>query len=361
MQSRNYIIDFYRCILMICVIIGHTYYSIFRIPGERLVICHNLAVDCFFMISGLFMAKQIDSMISDGLSPYNQFVEFQVNRLKRLYPVYFLYLIFIEVYRISKGLSVIDEFISFWPSIFMMSGLNTWSAISVEWYVNALFWVGFVISGILFLNKELAVKYIFPILIWLNFSLIHAVYEGLNLNANNPLGGVITAGVFKAILGITVGMEIYYISKIEYLKELLKKAKILTIIGEIIAIVALIYCFSRKSPGQTDYIVYFGFPLILFLSFNNCNLCLRPLNKKIWQKIGIHTYTIYLTHQIVIYVYRELDFQNLIGEKNTYLLLVCISFAVGVILDKVIKIICSLFKSCSWKGVVVANIKNGKK
>ena len=44
-----------------------------------------------------------------------------------------------------------------------------------------------------------------------------------------------------------------------------------------------------------------------------------------------------------------------------FVLLVCISFAVGVILDKVIKIICSLFKSCSWKGVVVANIKNGKK
>lgn len=60
MKERHYELDFIKVCMTLCVVIGHTYCAMLRIEGEQSVIMQNVAVDVFFMISGLFIGRYFD-------------------------------------------------------------------------------------------------------------------------------------------------------------------------------------------------------------------------------------------------------------------------------------------------------------
>lgn len=245
-KESFYTIDFFRIVFTIGVIFGHAYCNLYRqtwmlTHTEDRISVHNMCVDAFFIISGIFMAMRIERKMED---PFLIYCRYQIDRVKRLFPpLLFVSCVGILIDVFQYRLESIGQLIRYWPTFFLLTSINNVPGVKgAFWYVSVLFWTGILISALLVFKQKLSKYVIFPLLIIGSFSIMYCKYGTLNLGNNPLIFGALSAGNLRGICGLAVGVELYFIS--EELKENSFHKCVIAIL-EISATLGILYCVTR--------------------------------------------------------------------------------------------------------------------
>ena len=329
MKEKNYLFEFIRLLFTVSVIISHASATIYK--GE--IVSGNVAVDGFFMLSGLFMAKQLHDR--QGGAEEKIFVNYHLHRIKRLFPMYFL----------SCMTGIFFSAIFFhkiplknWPALYFLGDINGIPGFWVTWYVAALFWAGIFVSAFLIWKEKLSVLVIFPLLFFITFSYMYS-YHNLWLYAQPLIKGFFSVGIVKAVCALIVGTEVFYLS--QWLKN--KKERVKSKVRKIFAFlceIIFIYGFASSfwiwfSPR--NFFVYLYVPLIMLVILLEEEFIFRIFNRKIFAFLGKLTYSVYLTHLYFIKFLEKTGFCEKIFPVITYIVLVPAAFFIGWIFCKIEK------------------------
>lgn len=197
---------------------------------------------------------------------------------------------------------------TFMLNVVMMAG---WGGIpniiNGIWYVTVLFWGGCFLFNILALYKEKAECLIIPLITLL--CLFYLVNHSGTLTGHQ-LGiefNLLSKGTIRGILGLTVGIYTFQICKkctaIRINNEKLINA-IMTLL-EFVSCFLLIksICF-RQGQDISDFNVYFYISYIIGLLYFKKEKLLKFLSFNFWGYVSDLSYTIYLTHLIVLEILR---------------------------------------------------------
>jgi peptidoglycan/LPS O-acetylase OafA/YrhL len=250
-----------------------------------------VAVDLFFVLSGVVIALTYESRISTGLS----FTQFLGNRFARLYPLFFLTMLvgLFHAYalvlagksepgvwvRVSNALSVI-------PNLLMQPALNVngnqalfpfdgtaWSVFAEVWINLAFyFWV------------RAGQRYLLPIIVIAAGCLIWLVFLRGSIDAGWG-AGQISFGLLRAVTGFFIGVGLYRFR--EQFSKMLRPIPVELVIAAI-----LLY---PMLPGEQSY----SDLLVVMLLIPLCVGCAMQrrswlLENRVMQWLGLTSYSIYL-------------------------------------------------------------------
>ena len=259
-----------------------------------------IAVDLFFILSGFFFMYKSDFQKSIW--------EFLKKKLIRLYPL-FIFLLGISF--LISTIFQIYEF-NFYQAILTLFGFNGTSLslnlglypeIHLFWYVSAMLWV-LMFYYYLYQNfSEKCVNLTIIILTYISYSiLVHFIWANWE-----PFYGIINSGMLRAIGGIGVGVLIanwYKKYKIPIREFSINRfGQLLITIIEFMCLYFIIndlILHSIKFDNKFLFVVVFALTLILFLS--NKGWISRMLNRNIFVNLAQYTYSIYLSHGLVILI-----------------------------------------------------------
>lgn len=250
-----------------------------------------VAVDLFFVLSGVVIAMTYESRIVAGMS-CGQFLG---NRLARLYPLFFLtmlvglshsYALFLSGKlepatwsRLSDEMSVVSNF-------FMQPSLNAEGKQALfpfdgpAWSVFAEIWVNLVF----FLWVQAGQRYLAPIVVLAAGCLVWLVLRSGSIDAGWG-GAQIPFGLLRAVSGFFIGVTIYRYRE--------KFANVLRHISvEIIIIAIFLYPNLKGGQSFSDLFVV----LILIPVCVGCAMKAHAwfLENRLMQWLGMISYSIYL-------------------------------------------------------------------
>lgn len=300
-------IDFLRVVFCVCVIIGHIYITFYMQTDEKeIMVMQNMSVDAFFMIAGIFMAKSCRKISSQngGLEMGYSLVRYTSQRIKKLYPLYIITSFIYVIWYLYIGTIQLKEIPDFWPVIFWGEGINGLPNLTVMWYVSSLIWMGLFLSACLVFWEKKSVTAIFPILIFLTFSYMYAIYGNLSLNALPLINNWFSAGNIKGLCGIACGIEVYYIAN--YIKNnFLKINSRYVLCAEVLSILGIIYCLFRRGLGKHNFLIYPCMFVLLLILLLRKERVLRFYNVHIIRLLGSITYATYLIHMLIIEIVKK--------------------------------------------------------
>lgn len=336
-EKRNNLFDFLRVIFALSVMISHASGKIYQ--GN--IVSANVAVDGFFILSGLFMAKHLYAHKDE--KPEQLFFNYQLGRICRLFPMYAL----------SCFTGILFDAVFFhsfealrWPAIYFLGNINNIPGYWVTWYVSCLFWAGLLVSALLVWKRNISILVIFPITFFITFSVMYS-YGNLWLYAMPLIKGVFSAGLVKALCALCVGADIFYASI--YLKDHIEKIrpsakKLIAVLCELLFLTGFTSSyFIGFSPA--NFLVYLYVPAILIVFLLNEQVIFKIFDRKIFASLGKMTYAVYLTH---LYFLAFLEYTGVcknIPPVVTYLALIPITFFIGWIFCKLEKLCIHTMKS----------------
>ena len=259
----------------------------------------NKAVDMFFMISGfLFSLKlNLDRPIT----------EFLLKKFIRLWPT----LVFVIL--VSFLISIIGIFdFNFYDDLLAILGLSGTGLVlriaesaSVFWYVSAMIWTMLLFMYLLKNYQLKTVNLIIAALIFFSYSFIIHATEGEIRGHTNTYCYVFNLGMLRALGGIGIGYFIgeWYKAHSEKIRKLHVSfvKKLLVTLVESLCLSFTIYnliLHKFKFNNQIIYIIVFTFILTFFVIKKG--FLSEFLDKKVFSKISKYTYSIYMTHLLIL-------------------------------------------------------------
>ena len=332
MQNRILSLDAFRLILALCVLIGHTYVVLYRIGPSKCGV-QNIAVDGFFILSGFFMGLGIAKTAFSFHEDINYvFLKGAVKRFCRLWPEYFFALLFVFI---MKGIFFHSyEWYALPFNLILISQVDKVPGIvNGSWYVSVLFWGGSFISYLLLTKQKAAFCFYLPMVIFLSFMYIYPVYNHLSLHGTNHfLFGAYSMGFIKGIMDMAIGVECFFVS--HYLKshrinikKIYKKSIVLLFEG--LGLFLMLYAWTFKGVNYTNFLVLFGYVILLIILSLHREIFLSFLSWKKWQYISPVAYMLFLTHVLWLTIIKKyIPYQNY-PEWVVYasIVIFCTSFA----------------------------------
>ena len=349
--------DSLRFIACMIIVVYHAGINIYGYDTPMCFKSAGLAVEVFFVLSGFLLANSYYKSLNNGMSAPENCKNYFLTRIKRLYPEYIfaLLLCLLLIPLFVRGINTQ----TFLLNVLMMGG---WGGVpnimDGIWYVVVLFWGGCLCFNLLSLYKDKATFFIFPAISCL--CLFYLINNGYTLTGHQmPIEfGLLSRGTIRGLLGITVGIYCFqlcqYIKnlKIEFKQNLLSFS---LFVLEIISVVLLIkLILFRNGQNLADYNIYFYTSYILGLLYFGKEKLLKFLSWKIWLPFVKLSYTIYLTHLILLPILRvkwpDLTTMSMY-KMYTIIVILCVGFGA----------ICYYIqKNCliKLKGIFLVPIKN---
>ena len=356
-------LDGLRAIAILLVMFGHISSSLnwpvesaFQKPFNLLTNMGWVGVQLFFVLSG-FLITQI--LLKDRAKP-NYFKNFYIRRSLRIFPIYYLTLLFFFVlipliYGIPEWLGdSVDDQIWFWTYLqnwnrpFSNHGALAplWSlAIEEQYY---LIWPLFVF---LFQNKTLKLICFFmivsaPIFRFFLYNHLPDYVEGENIAKATAYNFTIARWDAIAV-GSLIGILVKE-GKTHLLQSVAKFGIIIFAIV-ILTQIALFSNFTSVAPGiglfnQSTAAFFFGCVIILIYSSIDSNWSVRALELAPLKSIGKVSYSMYLFHlplSVVWINYWDVSFESMSGLKTlfvvfaNYVTLVLITYGLSLVSWKV--------------------------
>ena len=303
-KTEHYLVlDADRGIAALAVFIYHLKTFVFpdiKVPGILTLSSSYLAVDLFFLMSGIVLSKAYETRIKNEEMSFLRFIKV---RFFRLYPLYFLGL------ALGLGYMVIKAFIDaepvdtaanlgrsltlnlfflpdFWngKDIFIFNPAS-WS-LSLEWIINIIF----VLALVKFSNKALIV-----ITILSGAALAYLGFENQNIDLGWS-GENFDGGLARIAFSFTLGIFIYRLLQNPRLK-LISWSGGMTLALLVCLLFALIHPPSWTSVYYDFFLVYVFFPIFCFLS---CNAATPQFLSKAFSVLGQVSYALYILHTPLI-------------------------------------------------------------
>ena len=255
------------------------------------------AVDLFFILSGFFLVLTTD--FSGNLW------EFIKKKLIRFYPVtIFTLLGFFVMTRFCRLKFLYCENFLTLCNITGTPLSLSYGNLSGYWYISNMFWI---FLFIFFCRKNFSKKSIdlcIALLSFFSYAFIIQKQNGI-INGNLNAYGIVNVGLMRGLGGIGIGYLIgeWYKSSAEKLHSLNLPVyvKLLLTIVEGYSIFFIISRMMFSKPEFRNEIVFIAVFVIIILCFLlKQGYISRLLDCDIWVKLSMYTFSIYLTHFLVL-------------------------------------------------------------
>ena len=229
-----------------------------------------IAVEFFFILSGFLIAKSYFEKNRKKLLPILK------NKLKKLYPAYFIALIsLIMVYSLKwYNLNIIswmndsNHASNFIADILLLqgSGISNFNYINgPAWYVSALL---LNIPLIIYILKKSETKY-YPIIFGILSIALYSFFiiRDYSMTPNYFIAGFISSAILRGLAGISLGIFSYYIYK-EYNSKVKNMNGILFNIIELILFIAFIRLLIFREPSRLNILILPTTALLIIMMFS---------------------------------------------------------------------------------------------
>jgi len=275
-----------------------------------------MGVEFFFILSGLFMAKSIDSKrnVNDKNDIGGDSWSFLINKYKSFFTyhiiafiILFIVTIIINEYSLSK---IVVTFIDSIPSIFLlqMTGIPCEALNHIEWYLSAMIISMAIIYPICKKSFDLFIKYIAPVCSILILGYLGYTYG--YLTGVNVWTGFAFKGLIRGFAEIMLGTFAYYLSKkLANNKDNLDKYRFFITVVEwllyISVIVFMVLTVNEKYEFTALIAIFFG----IVISYSDISYSNKLFNNKICYSIGKFSLPVYLSQlsaiNIAVVVFSE--------------------------------------------------------
>ena len=257
------------------------------------------AVDLFFMLSGLFYAITYSPALTTG--------KFLLKKIIRLYPVF---LFCLAVYYILTLFSSYKFFI--WNALLNIFGFNCTTYVigdtghlGVFWYASTMTWVLLLLHYSLKCFDKDKIKLAAGTLAFLIYGFIISSHHGKINSPTLCFHGIVTMGMLRGLAGISVGYIIgdWYKNNIKMIKDwdVCFSGKLLMSFVTMSCLYFIIkYMIFVKWTFKNDTLFLVAFILLIVLFLLNKDFISRLLNNNIWGIFSKYTYSIYISHIVVI-------------------------------------------------------------
>ncbi len=298
--SKYYSIEFLRGILALIVATCH--FLLINSENINFEVISSLSVEIFFVISGFVLAPQILRIFNT--SKFINFRIFLTRRFLRTVPIYLFYLILISIFLGEIFTKNFFKHFFFIQNFLEISQENdyypiAWSLSVEEWFY--LLFIPFLFLTNKFLQKEVAYYLIFWIFI---FFFIRLIYF---LNNDFSFGQDIRRITLFRLDAISFGI-IFYIYK-QYIIELLNKFKKFAFFFLFILYLIFVNNIGTNSVfiSQILLLICNLFSIICFYFFITEENFFKKKLKKISIFLGRVSYSIYLSHLLIILVLKKFN------------------------------------------------------
>ena len=306
MEGKLKNIEFIRIIGCIAIILFHLLYN----SDLEITKNGNKAVDLFFIISGFFFIYKINLNIS--------LFQFVKHKLIRLYPVILFAFLIVFI------LSLFGIFhINFYNEIFLLLGL-TGTALSTNiyemplgqcWYCSSLVWILVLFFYLLKNYKIKNVNLVIALGVFFCYSFILDARNGIINGMTDNYYHIFNLGLMRAFGGIGIGYFIgnWYKDNCQKFFNL-KLGFFPKIYISVLEFICLYFVISNLTfhnsfcPNHFIFIIAFIILIMLFL-FKKGYLS-QFFDKQIFCQLGKYSYSIFVTHLIVIYPLRQFYFDK---------------------------------------------------
>ena len=291
-----YKLESLRGIAVCVVILAHSPYMVWQ-KEPLFMIYADLAVDFFFILSGMVMALAYQDRIKQGLS----FKSYILLRLGRLYPLHIFTLFVWGIYiLIKKSLNVDVEFElteniwTFVSNVFLVHSLGTNNALSwnfPSWSISAEFFTYLFFYGFILFNKNQRLIYPF---------IISVICYGILFMLNKTGIGEFTYnyGFIRCLSGFFIGVFVFRLKKKTNL-DLSSMISLFEVIPIVLLTVLLVY-----SPGISfnyDLLIILAFTMFIYVfSEKKDGFIGKILSTNALITLGKYSYSIYLIHALVL-------------------------------------------------------------
>ena len=316
MENRIKNIEFLRIIACLAIVLLHLcgkdylfiegfrnvdfYESLYKMTRNS-----QKAVDFFFIISGFFFAYKLNLKYS--------LFEFVRHKVLRFLPV----MLFTSAIGLILSLFGYLKW-DFYSNLYCLLFLNGTgmsyeihdTPIGVSWYCSSLLWVSIFILSLRKTFDKNAVNLFIGVLVFLTYSFLIQAKGGRIDAGGGPFYYLFHVGMMRAIGAVGIGYLIgeYYKDNIEKIKSaVFSKLSVINI--TLIEFICLFFIINNlllhriNCTNKFIFIIVFALTLILFLC--NKGYISRFLNKDIFVNFGKYTYSIFMTHMIVLMMFKK--------------------------------------------------------
>lgn len=290
---------FFAALFVILVHIGN------NLKVEYPFRCSYLAVEVFFILSGFLLAKTYEKLISSHPfpEPLSLCKTYFCRRFVRLWPEYiFATFVFLLI---STFVPIKVEKYSLFLSTFLLSDFGGIKTILADgWYVPVVFWCSCLLFNLLVFGKDKTKTVILPIIALLCLFCLFNNAHHFNGVKKVLSFGFITKGTVRGLLGLIVGIYTFFVCNGLKKHKLSLRPKIVTpllFVLEVIAVSGILYIFIFSKKYDIGlFNIYFYTSFLIGLLFFQKEISLKFLSWKIWDPFAKISYTLYLTHRIVL-------------------------------------------------------------
>ena len=302
-MKRNYTLDVIKLAMAVSIALGHW--------GVE-VVASGMLVNCFFTISGYFLAQSSWAGKYEGSS-----FLYTKSRVKRIYPYYLAAFVLLVAYRLvgtwAAGEALLPKFFSILekslPELTMVQSIGIFDECRnyPTWQISTLIVGGYLLFGLMSWNPKLTTNVLCPVLAILGMSYFSNAYETHTVEKWALLGNCVSASLFRAMSFLSLGIAVCPI--FQYALGRLQSDRVRP--WQITAIGLCFGWYYWRHNGDMQGVLAFVGILACVLSGKGL---LAPLLDRPWlkwcEKLSL---SIYVNHAFLINVYRDL-----FGDRVTY-------------------------------------------
>lgn len=284
---KNHSIEFFRFFFMLFICLAH-------FPGKAAIKLNHpyLAVDFFFIISGLFIYKS--SVKEQPLSTF----DFSLKKVKRFYPKLVIGCILITLLQPTwlHNVGSLEQIVNEWRNVvnelcFVMNiGIFGPGKNPPVWYLTTLVFGGAFIYSFLTYNLKLSLRLFFPMVLAI---LTYIFHQGDSV-AVWGVEGWFYRPILRGVAGMCIGVFCGYF--LQYYKDRLGLRFV-----NITSIVSLCGILFIMFAGPTlDAYIFLFIPFLVVACFYEEAWITRVTSSKVWDSFGGITYDMLILHCPII-------------------------------------------------------------
>ncbi len=339
MNKRNGAIDFWKFAFSVIIIIFHGQY--FATGNNALFPLGALAVEFFFIVSGVYFARSIENarLANANVANLNsvslgkQSFSYVWNRIKGFCPNY--YIAFIISFCIANvatnaGLKKIVGrlFFSIWDLLFITEGgMKMYNVNGVAWYLGSMVLVMLLLYPIIVKKKDMWYYVWAPLIVAVSLGILYQKYG--HLRTPDAWMGLVLKGTFRAFTEITLGTIIYKVGTHFYQRIHFKLfPRVLLTIMEFMSYGVVIYHMTHGTKVMNDFVCLFALAFAVLLSYSEQTFSKNIFGFKVFSWLGTFSFSMYLGHLALSH--RISDFFPELSYKNRMFVYLGISCATAL-------------------------------
>lgn len=328
-MDKNINVELLRIFLTVAVCLHH-----FRLYSDALPYGGGyIAVDCFFIICGYYMARHIMEKRSEIREGSLQYI---YKRYIRLFPEYFLAFLIAFIFRAFAGEIPSGHW---WGYVREALMIEFWCVDSVQrinppdWYCGYLLLASVVIyEYIKWMRGRIGLIYMTGIAAAGLYAIL--MFHSNDINIYPQYRCVLSVAILRAFAGLLLGCFVYLLDRrtCDIIISYYKKRVSYIVIAFLIMGVAYILLWEN-SWLYIDYVAIVLF-VFLFLIAVKIKINYSACFCHIVECVGMLCYSIYLNHYLVAFIFNKYRLCKMLDWKVTsfiYLIVVCV-FSGGVFL-----------------------------